>query len=664
MATRIRPALLAALAVLLFPNAAGGELSRFDISPGGASGSSPRLASDGTGNVLAAWREVDGGQASIRAAFRHRGQAWGGSERLSVPASSTESPEVAMDRLGNAVAVWHRSTGHDSVVQAAVRPAGGMWSAPQNLSVADEAAFAADVDLEAGRVTAVWTVLRDRRSVVQTSSRTLAGLWEPPETISGPFGNSYAPVVAMDDRGRAVASWQGWDGAFLVVHAALRTDAGDWSIPEVLSGHGRNASRPLAAMDANGNAVVGWIRSNGSWLTAQVAHRNVGEGWDAPQNLSDRGGNASGLDLAMNRRGDAVVTWVQTRLATPGNLWSSFRPGGTERWSRIPVTEGWRGLNARIALDEAGNATAAWAGSMTISASFKPVDQPWQENYLLSDFQHATAQPAVTTQAPREATAVWVRADAADDRIQAVFYDVDTAREEADDEEEEEDEEEEGEDEEDEDDETEPGETFRGTPKADTLVGTPGKDVFYGYGGNDTIDGRGGRDVVFGGPGRDRIAGGRGPDKLFGGTGADRIVGGRGPDVLTGGPGSDVLDGGSGSDIFYGSRGHDEIHGRGGRDLVYGGLGDDRIAGGNGVDELFGGAGADRIAGGRGSDLLTGGYGPDILSGNSGNDTLRALDRVADHAFGGSGLDLYSLDRWLDRAQSIESRLSALSPKG
>ncbi len=52
-----------------------------------------------------------------------------------------------------------------------------------------------------------------------------------------------------------------------------------------------------------------------------------------------------------------------------------------------------------------------------------------------------------------------------------------------------------------------------------------------------------------------------------------------------------------------------------------------------------------------------GGYGPDVLSGNSGNDTFRALDRGADAVFGGTGLDLYSLDRWLDRAQSIESRL-------
>jgi hypothetical protein len=664
MVTRMKPALLAAVVLLVFPGAAGGELKPIDLSPGGASASSPRLASDGVGNVVAVWREVNGDQSSIRAAFRQKGEAWGEVRQISVPASSTESPEVAMDRLGNAVAVWHRSTGRDSVVQAAVRPAGGTWSAPQDLSAAGDVAFNADVALEAGRTTAVWTVVRERRSIVESSSRTIAGSWEPAETVSAPDENAYAPVIAMDGRGGAVASWQWSDGGFLVVQAASRTSAGGWSAPEALSGPGRHATRPVIAMDANGNVLVGWVRYNGSWFAAQVARRNAGEAWAAAQNLSERGGNAGGLDLAMNRRGDAVVTWVQSHLTYIGSLWSSFRPAGAERWSRSPLTQAWRGLQARTALDEAGNATAVWAGSATISASFKPVGQPWQQNYLLSSYEHATAHPAVTTQAPREATAVWIRAETADDRIQGVFYDVDTAKDEEDEEEEEEEgddeeDEEEDEEEEEEDDEEsiEEGKTFRGTPKTDTLVGTPGNDVFFGYGGNDTIDGRGGRDVIYGGLGNDRIAGGRGADKLFGGLGSDRIIGGRGRDVLSGGPGSDVVDGGSGSDYLYGSRGHDVIDGRGGRDLVYGGLGDDRIQGGTGVDELFGGAGADRIAGGRASDVLMGGYGRDILSGNSGNDTLRALDRGTDAVFGGGGLDRYSLDRWLDRARSIESRL-------
>jgi hypothetical protein len=651
------PALLAVVLIFTFPHAAGGELNPINVSGVGASGSAPRIASDGAGNMAAVWRELDGDTSSIRASLQPKGQPWGSPQQISLPAAATEGPKLAMDRSGNAVAVWHSSSdGHNSSVQAAVRPVGGDWSAPQDLSAPGEAAFNADVAVEAGRATAVWTVMHNSRPVVQSSSRTIAGTWEAAETISAQTGAAYLPVIAMDDQGGAVASWQWWDGAYRVIQAALRPADGVWSAPEELSGPGRGASAPRVAMDASGNALVGWVRSNGSWTAAQIASRPAGGVWGPPRNLSERGGNARSIEIAMNRRGDAAVSWVQRQLSVDADLWSSFRAAGAARWSRVPVTETWSGLQAQIALDEVGNATAVWAGSFTISASFKPTGKPWQDDYLLSGFDSPAAQPAVTTQTPRNATAIWVILQESQDRIQAVSYDVDTSAKEAEDEE--------GDDEgDDEGDEEEAeglgarGEKFEGTRLADVLVGTPGNDVFFGYSGNDSIDGRGGRDVVYGGPGRDRILGGDGRDRLIGGPGRDRIAGGRGRDLVDGGDGSDVLSGNSGNDVFMGFAGNDWIDGRGGRDVVHGGLGNDRIMGGEGADRLFGGSGDDRIFGGRGSDVLAGDHGRDVLSGNSGDDILRARDLGPDWAFGGTGLDQYRLDRWLDQARSIESRL-------
>jgi Ca2+-binding RTX toxin-like protein len=671
MTTQIRRAafLVAVVAFALFPQAATGELKQVDLSPGGEAASAPRIASDGAGNVVAVWRAVDGDQSYVRAAYRPKGAAFAAGVQLSAASAATESPELAMDRLGNAVAVWQRSNGQDGVVQAAVRPAGGRWSEPKDLSAPGDSAFSADVAVDAGQVTAVWLILRDRRTIVQSSSRTIAGDWTPAATLSGPVGNTSAPAVAMDDHGGAVASWLWSNGGFLVVQAASHAAAGGWSEPQVLSGPGRSASRPQVVVDGNGNVIVGWARYNGSWTAAQVAERPAGGTWRPAHDLSHRGGNTYGVDLAINRRGDAVATWIQSQLAASGDLWSAFRPARSRSWSGpIPVSDSWEGLQARAAIDEAGNATVVWAGSFSISASFRPVGEAWQKDYLLSNYDDVAAQPAVTTQAPREATAIWIRSGKSDDLIQGVFYDVNTSKQEQEEEEEEEEEEPE-------EDSTLEGKTFKGTPKADRLVGTPGNDVFYGYGGNDSIDGRGGRDVVFGGRGDDRIAGGRGADRLFGGAGDDRLVGGRGADrlfggagadrilggagrdLLRGGVGPDFLRGASGKDVLYGMADADDLDGGRGRDLVYGGLADDRISGGRGADLLFGGAGGDRMLGGAGPDLLTGGYGHDTLSGDSGDDVLRGLDRTADVALGGSGLDVYSLDRFLDRARSIETRL-------
>jgi Ca2+-binding RTX toxin-like protein len=585
---RIRPleltALLTGLLIFVFPQTGASELKPDTISPARFSGSGPRIDSDGSGDVIAVWRELDDDVAAIRAAFRPRGGSFGDSVRISVPAVAAESPEVAMDKLGNSVAVWQQSTtGRDSVVEAAIRPAGGEWSTPEALSAPGEPAFSADVEIAEGQATAVWVANENRVPVIRSASRTMTGPWSDTETISSPQGVSYAPSVALDDHGGAVAAWQWGDGANRLIQAALRSADGTWSAPEQLSGPGRDATAPVLAMDGAGNALVGWIRGNGIWTAAQIATRPAGGTFGQPKNLSRRGRNAGSIDLAMNRRGDALVAWVQG-----AGLFTSFRPTGEEGWRRALVTPYWYALKAKIALDETGNATAVFSGGYAVSASYKPQGEGWQDDYLLSGYDDdgSSVTPDVTAQSPDNAMAIWVNEQEADDFIQAVGYDKDTsAREHEDEDDDEGDDDCEDDDCEGDEEGDDEGETLQGTPHADVLVGTPGNDVFYARGGNDVIVGRGGRDIVYGGPGNDLIMGGRGSDRLFGGPGRDRIIGGHGNDVLQGNAGRD------------------------------------------------------------------------LLRGNSGDDTLRTHDRTRDRAFGGTGLDQYDLDRWLDRVRSIESRI-------
>jgi hypothetical protein len=546
-------ALLACLLMFAFPQAGAGELKPDTISPTHRSGSQPQLASDGSGDVVALWRDVDDDAESIRAAFRPRYGTFGDSETISLPAVTAESPRVAMDQLGNAVAVWHVSTtGRDSIVQASVRPAAGAWSPPQALSDPSEPAFGADVSIEAGRMVAVWVAREQWRPVIETASRTMSSLWTPPTTISELVGGSYAPTVALDDKRGAVAAWQWWDGSYRRIEAAIRSTDGTWSKPEELSAPGHTASAPLVAMDAAGNAIAGWIRSNGVAPAAQTAARPAGGAWGPPRNLSRRGRNAATLDLAMNRRGDAVVSWVQA-----AGLKTAFRAPGETTWKRVAITASWEGLGAHVALDEEGNATVVWDDGYEVSATYKPEGEPWQDDYLLtgySDEESGYWSSVVTAQSRNNALAAWVKADANDDEIEAVGYDKDTSRLEHEDE---------GDDEGDDE-----GEFFQGTKRGDTLLGTPGNDVFYARGGDDVIIGRGGQDVVYGGPGNDLVLGGRGNDRVFGGPGRDRILGGRGNDVLVGNSGRDVLKGDRGDDAL---RGADRAP-----DRVFGGTGFDR----------------------------------------------------------------------------------------
>ena len=510
--------------------------------------------------------------------------------RLSAPAAQLDAPEIAVDGSGDAVAVWHTWVGGQSAVFAAVRR-GESWGAAAEISVPGEASFAASVDVQAGRAIVVWAAIDGGLSVIRSRSHLLSDTdWGPVETVSLPTSHAYRPRVALDDAGNAVAVWRWWRSGYFVVQSAARTGSG-WSLPEDLSAPGEDAEPPRVAVDGAGNAVAAWLRPVGPARMAQVAVRPVGGAWSSAENLSHRGGSVTDVVLAANRAGDFIVGWRHR-----GVFWSSIRGRGRSAWGdRESTKPACRTCNARVAIDEEGNATAAWASGSLVEASFRRAGSDWLRGFLLSRFDAYADRPDVAISSPGVATAVGVRDGETHDRVQSVTYDLETAeREQAAEDALEECYENAETDEEFEECERRAGDDGEdagaerilvGTHGRDVLVGTPGDDVIWGLGGADVIEGRGGHDLIFGGDGR------------------DLIVGGRGPDLVDGGPGSD---------------------------RVFGGVGTDRLRGGRGRDALFGGTGAD---------------------------TLLDADGARDVAIGGIGFDRFRLDRRLDRARSVDARL-------
>jgi hypothetical protein len=53
---------------------------------------------------------------------------------ISEPNQSITFPDVAVNPAGDAVAIWPRDTGSETIVEAVERPAGGEWSAPEDPS--------------------------------------------------------------------------------------------------------------------------------------------------------------------------------------------------------------------------------------------------------------------------------------------------------------------------------------------------------------------------------------------------------------------------------------------------------------------------------------------------------------------------------------------------
>ena len=189
--------------------------------------------------------------------------AWLAPENLSELDRDASEPQIAVDGTGGAVAVWARSDGSHTIIQAASRPPGGPWSPAADLSATGRNATEPQVAVDgAGDAVAVWSRSNGAHTVIQASTGSVAGGWSASRDVSDSERSAIEPQVAIDSGGRSVAVWSRFDGSDDIVQAAsLAPGAGSsWSLPVDLSAEGEDADEPQLAVDAGGDAVAVWSR--------------------------------------------------------------------------------------------------------------------------------------------------------------------------------------------------------------------------------------------------------------------------------------------------------------------------------------------------------------------------------------------------------------------
>ena len=128
------------------------------------------------------------------------------------------------------------------------------------------------------------------------------------QTLSA-SGQSALPQVAVDADGDAVFTWTRFDGTNDRVQARARSAAGALSDVQDLSDPGHNAGYPQVAVDADGDAVFTWRRSDGANAPGRGADP-LRRGRPEPlTTLSDPGQSAFLPQVAVDAEGDALVAW-------------------------------------------------------------------------------------------------------------------------------------------------------------------------------------------------------------------------------------------------------------------------------------------------------------------------------------------------------------------
>jgi len=246
-----------------------------DLGPGGNEphgGPHPAVAVGPNGRVVALWGSTVGCPAAcsyiLQAAVRPPGGSWGAPDTLSTELNwGTGGVTLAMDGAGDAVAAWvgfYAGASHYAVLPAASRN----WGKAQTLSTYVQGQ-ARNLSLAVSPNGNAIVAYATQHDAIWAVSGTVSGGFAAPVFVgAGDYGKNSAPKAAVDDAGQASLVWSESGGT----QAATRSPGGTWSAPVVLAS--QPSSSVATAIDGAGNAIAvfgssySWHLAGGSWQSA------------------------------------------------------------------------------------------------------------------------------------------------------------------------------------------------------------------------------------------------------------------------------------------------------------------------------------------------------------------------------------------------------------
>ncbi|MBS4168785.1 hypothetical protein [Parachlamydia sp. AcF125] len=392
-----------------------------DLSVPGQNASIPKVATDPLGNSVAVWGRFNGANLIIQASSLAFGGIWSEPSSLSIMGRSATSPQVAVDPLGNAVAIWSRSDGLNLIIQSSTQNFGGNWSIPANLSLPGQNATNPQVVVDqSGNAVAIWERSNGMHLVIQAATLPRNGSWTTPVDISLPGQEALQPHLTVNLSGNVLAVWKRFDGRHYLIESAALPYGGSWSFPTILSQPGQNADKPQVALDAAGEAIAVWSRYNGKRNVVQASRSTFGNPWDTPKDLSSETINALNprINMAQGGKATGIALWedttnheIQSMKMSEGIWEEAIVISNSSEFSTIP----------QVAMDFHGNAIAVWQNPIkkVVQAATLPFNGKWSLPEDLSESGQYAIVPQVALDSKGHGIAVWIRSNGTHNIVQA-----------------------------------------------------------------------------------------------------------------------------------------------------------------------------------------------------------------------------------------------------
>jgi hypothetical protein len=334
---------------------------------------SPQVAIDSNGNAIAVWYQDDGVRLNIYAnRYDALSRSWGLAESIETDnAGDAWVPQVAVDPNGNAIAVWYQNNGvRYNIYANRYDEVSNSWG-PAALIETDNtgSASAPQVAIDSiGNAIAVW--MQDdgvRLNIHANRYDVLSDSWGSAELIeTDNVGDASFPQVAVNQNGNAVAVWVQDDGLRYSIYAN-RYDAlsRSWGAAELIEAdNAEHAFKPDIAVPPNGNAVAVWFQYDGVRYNIHAnSYDELSRSWGLAESIeTDNSGDAWNHEVVADRNGNAIAVWTQhdgVRYNIYANCYDALSGswGSAKLIDADNIGDAWE---PHVAADPNGNAIVVW----------------------------------------------------------------------------------------------------------------------------------------------------------------------------------------------------------------------------------------------------------------------------------------------------------------
>lgn len=227
---------------------------------------SPQITMDENGNAVVVWARFDGDRFSIFSKRQTPTGAWEGTAQVELDdGGDALDPDVASEAEGNAVVVWRQQASNEATFDIWANRLG--TTTPPNATLAERI----DTDLPGdslkprlamdrdGNAFAVWARSTGAASEIWANRYRADAGWGAAQRI-GPRGlPARDPRIAASPDGDAVAVWIQFDGDDDATWANRYLRGAGWGTSQPIEpSDARTASTAWVAIDAKGRAVAVW----------------------------------------------------------------------------------------------------------------------------------------------------------------------------------------------------------------------------------------------------------------------------------------------------------------------------------------------------------------------------------------------------------------------